>query len=168
MSGNFWTTLPVILTGITGVLGGIVGVYQAVTNIPSTHPTQTVQSTITVDAKSEQGTPYPNPENHPVKVNFKADGRWVTIPESIPGDLPKGPLSAKGAGGFSANANRRCPGFALGALIVSTDQEKCLASGEQGTFDLQSNQTAYFLMNDVIGNYGDNGGSIQVSLSLAK
>ena len=107
-----------------------------------------------------------NPENRTVKVIFKADGQWLAIPKEVPGDLPKGYITAKGAGDFSANSRRHCPGFPLGALIVSTEQQKCLASGDQGSFDLQPNQTAYFLMNDVNGKYEDNAGSIQVKLSL--
>ncbi len=182
MSSNFWTTLPGILTGIGGVLAGCFGLVKVfIPDNPSPSHTSTVaspqashssatipQPSIIVAAKSDQGTPYQNPYDHTVKVKFTAAGEWQAIPKDAPGDLPKGYITADGAGGFSANPNRRCPGFSLGALIVSTDQEKCLAADKQGTFDLQPHQTANFLMNDVTGGYGDNAGNLQVNLALTK
>jgi hypothetical protein len=164
---SFWTTLPGILTGIAAVLGSILAIIQ-VFNHP-TIPTDKESQRIEVDSTSEQGTPFKNPESKPIKVNFQADGQWSIIPTNVSeNDLPKGNISPDGAGDFSANPNKLCPGFALGALVIRGQQGKCITSGAHGTFDLRSGETVYFVANDVKNLYHDNNGSISVNLSIVK
>jgi len=72
---GFWTTIPGILTGIAGVLGGILAIIQV---LPQTSPSPKTPSgqniPIQVDAKSIKGTPFKNPENKPVRIKFEAEG----------------------------------------------------------------------------------------------
>ncbi|MEA5503532.1 hypothetical protein VB735_10500 [Halotia wernerae UHCC 0503] len=175
--GGFWTTVPGILTGIAGVLGGILAIVQVfkpqTPPSPTSGPAETTQVSssgqervIEVDARYIQGTPFKNPENKPVRIKFEAKGQWSIIPQNVSGNnLPKGLISPNGSGEFAANSNKLCPGFALGALVVRTKQGECIASGANGTFDLTSGQTVYFATNDVKSLYDDNDGSITVSLS---
>ncbi len=166
---GFWTTMPGILTGIAGVLGGILAIVQVFK--PQTPPppkTPSEQNTvIQVDAKSIQGTPFKNPEKKPVKIKFEAEGQWSVIPQNVSGNnFPKGLISANGSGDFAANSRKLCPGFALGALVVRRQQGECIASGANGNFDLTTGETVYFSTNDVKSRYEDNDGSIQVTLTV--
>jgi hypothetical protein len=166
----FWTTLPGILTGLAGVLGGILGIVQVFkpqSPLPDTQvPPPGQERVIEVDAKFIQGTAFTNSEDKPVRIKFQAEGKWSIIPTNVEGnDLPKGLISANGSGDFAANPNKLCSGFALGALVVTTKQGECIASGINGNFDLISGQTVYFSANDVKSLYGDNDGSITVHLS---
>lgn len=176
-TGSFWTTIPGILTGIAGVLAGMVAIIQVFkppTNSPipkdGTNSTTVQQSSIEVDAKSDVGTPFTNTKNKPIQIKFRTQGKWLVIPANVNDpkkDYPKGFISPNGGGNFGANPNRSCPGYALGALVVKTSKGECIASGVDGTFDLTTGQTVYFLANDVKGLYGDNDGSVKVDLSIA-
>jgi hypothetical protein len=164
---GFWTTMPGILTGIAGVLGGILAIIQVFKPTEPTHvPPPGQNRVIQVDAKSIQGTPFKNPENKPIKIKFEAEGQWSIIPQNVSGNnLPKGLISPNGSGDFAANSDKLCPGFALGALVITTQQGECIASGANGIFELTSGQTVYFSTNDVKSLYEDNDGSITVNLS---
>ncbi|MDJ0687890.1 MAG: hypothetical protein QNJ41_05235 [Xenococcaceae cyanobacterium MO_188.B32] len=71
-------------------------------------------------------------------------------------------MSADGALDFESNETRcRVP---VGALIVVGEDNRCKASGKTNSFDLAPGETVYFLMNDVDELYGDNKGSINVTL----
>ncbi|MBC6432115.1 hypothetical protein FM036_15640 [Nostoc sp. HG1] len=167
---GFWTTMPGILTGIAGVLGGILAIVQVFKPQPLQPTTQVSPSgqerIIEVDSKSIAGTAFTNLEDKPVKIKFQAEGKWSIIPTNVDGDnLPKGLISANGSGEFAANPDKLCPGFALGALVVRTKQGECITSGANSNFDLTSGQTVYFSANDVKSLYEDNDGSIKVYLS---
>ncbi|MEH2143117.1 hypothetical protein [Nostoc sp.] len=163
---GFWTTIPGILTGIAGVLGGILAIVQVFKPTEPTHvPPPGQNRVIQVDATSIQGTPFKNYENKPVRIKFEAEGQWSIIPQNVSEkNLPEGLISPNGYGNFAANPDRLCRGFALGALVIRTQQGECIASGANGIFDLTSGQTVYFSTNDVKSLYGDNDGSITVSL----
>ncbi|MCC5635679.1 hypothetical protein LC593_07400 [Nostoc sp. CHAB 5844] len=175
---NFWTTLPGILTGIAAVLGSIVTIIQVfkpAKPLASSESQQNTQTSveqirsIEVDSKSEPGTPFRNPESKPVQIKYQAQGQWSIIPTNVSGsNLPKGNISPNGAGGFAANSNKLCPGFALGALVIRTQQGECIASGANNTIDLKGGETVYFAANDVKGLYEDNDGSVSVNLSIVK
>jgi len=173
-NSNFWTTLPGILTGIAAVLGSILAIIQFFKPSKPEPPQNTQTSveqirSIEVDSKSEQGTPFRNSESKPIQIKYQAQGQWSIIPTNEPGsNLPKGNISPNGAGGFAANSNKICPGFALGALVIRTQEGVCIASGANGTFDLKSGETVYFAANDVKGLYEGNDGSVSVNLSIVK
>ncbi|HAX80787.1 MAG TPA: hypothetical protein DCY88_34355 [Cyanobacteria bacterium UBA11372] len=165
---NFWTTLPGIITA-TGTLlgsGGLVALIQIFKpQMPASNPSP--QTRIEVDAKSERGTPYTNSKDKPVQIKFHAQGKWLAIPQHISGDnLPKGYMSPDGSGDFASNPNKVCPGYPLGALVVKKSQGNCIASGTEGTINLEPGQTVYFLINDVKSLYNDNEGIIKVDLSV--
>ncbi|WP_019503920.1 hypothetical protein [Pleurocapsa sp. PCC 7319] len=170
-SSNFWITLPGILTGIAAVIAAILGTGGVVKFL---QPEETSNSksidttTITVPADSREGISYTNQKNERVIVEFKANGRWIAIPEentatNIPTSA-KGELSADGDQNFNKNPNAPCPGAALGALVI-LNKEGCLsASGKKGDFHLEQGETVRFLMNDVKTLYQDNKGSIAIEL----
>lgn len=174
---GFWTTMPGILTGIAGVLGGILAIVQVFKPQPLQPTSEAHNGTtqvspsgqervIEVDSKSIAGTAFTNPEDKPLKVKFQAEGKWSIIPTNVEGDnLPKGLISANGSGEFAANPDKLCPGFALGALVVRTKQGECITSGANSNFDLKSGETVYFSANDVKSLYEDNDGSIRVHIS---
>ncbi|BCL34823.1 hypothetical protein NSMS1_12700 [Nostoc sp. MS1] len=167
--------MPGILTGIAGVLTGILAIVQVVKPLsPSSgtsqpNPTNTVaqsNQTVTVDSTSEQGNPFKNPENKPIQVSFHAEGKWSLIPKNVTGDdLPKGYISPDGDGNFAANPKKLCPGYPLGALIVKTQQGQCIVVGANGSFELRTGEIIYFAANDVKGLYEDNDGSVNVVLN---
>ncbi|MDJ0736624.1 MAG: hypothetical protein QNJ47_21595 [Nostocaceae cyanobacterium] len=165
---NFWASLPGIITAVLGS-GGLVAlipVLQSLQSSPS--PNQKVEPPpLEVYADTTKGIPYTNKEDKYVNIQFKAEGKWLAIPENETGvpENAKGYLSPKGAPNFNSNQTPcRVP---LGALIIMGEDGKCMdAYGEQGTFELKPRETVYFLMNDVIGLYKDNEGSIKVNLSI--
>ncbi len=125
-----------------------------------------------VYADSTKGIPFKNPENTSVQVKFKADSsdKWLAIPENfsdphVP-EHAKGYLPARGDLSFKPNTTP-CP-VPMGSLIVVGKGRECKASGEEGYFELAPDETVYFLMNDVLGNYGDNKGFINVQVSVSK
>lgn len=123
-----------------------------------------------VYANSVKGISFTNGEDKYVKVRFKADptDRWIAIPEYISDpDIPehaKGYLPPRGDLEFRPGETS-CP-VPLGALIVVGGNRGCKASGEESDFQLAPEETIYFLMNDVIGLYGDNKGSVSVEVSI--
>lgn len=177
--GNFWTTLPGILTGIGGVIGGLAALVTAFESYSKSSPTTTTNPSntptasskteeLTVPADSTKGVEFPNKEGKYVKVNFTTSGTWLAIPKNISDpripDSAKGFLSAKGATDFRSNDQMPCPRFPMGALVVTGNG--CKASGDVGSFDLKPGETVYFKMNDTY--YPDNDGSIQVHLSISE
>ncbi len=174
-SSNFWTTLPGILTGIAAVITAVAGSAGLISafnsNKPPTSPVPSISKTIDVYADSIKGTEYTNKEDKYLQIRFKADGKWLAIPEdnsnpNIP-DNAKGYISAKGDPNFQSN-DTPCSRFPLGALIVKRQDGKCLASGEEDSFDLAPKETVYFLMNDVPSLYKDNKGSLKVNVSISQ
>ncbi|MCG6135175.1 MAG: hypothetical protein MET45_10990 [Nostoc sp. LLA-1] len=173
--GNFWTTLPGILTGIAAVITAIAGTSELikVLNQPKPGNSATAQE-VTVHAESMKGEFFRNKDDKYVQVSFKANpsDKWLAIPEHIQDEearIPesaKGYISAKGDPNFESNSTPcRAP---LGALIIMGEDGKCIAYGEEGSFELEPRKTVFFLMNDVPGLYQDNKGSIKVSLSISK
>ncbi|MBW4563431.1 MAG: hypothetical protein KME32_20250 [Mojavia pulchra JT2-VF2] len=177
-SNNFWTTFPGILTGLAAVItavAGSAGLINAVkpTN-PATNPTVETVKTKVLDvyADSMQGTEFTNKQDKSLQIKFKADGKWQAIPEGYTGagipEHAKGYISAKGDPDFLSNTTQ-CSRFPLGALVVKSDGSKCIAYGEEGSFELGPKETVYFLMNDVPNRqlYDDNKGSLKVNLSIS-
>jgi hypothetical protein len=158
------TTIPVGI-GLL-VLLVIVGIY-LVTQQLSVHQGPVPPETLKVRARDDVGTPLKNTTNRLETVAFNAEGTWTAIPSdntdtSIPRTV-KGNISPAGDPNFNANKTPcRAP---LGALIVRND-DKCIAYGKQGSFNLEPGETVHFLMNDVNGMYHDNQGSIDVHLSI--
>jgi hypothetical protein len=175
--GSFWTTAPGILTGVAGVLAGILGIikvfYPDGTTPPNATPSpasnQAAVASFVVNAKDEQGfSYYSNRENEPIKIRYKAKKNdvWVVVPNNYQGNnLPKGDISLDGARNFAANNSYLpCPGSPIGALVVIKKNSQCVASGAEGTFSLDPSETASFLINDVRSRYNDNDGSATVQL----
>jgi hypothetical protein len=149
-------------------------------NTSTTSPSSSsVTKTLEVNADSYKGTPYRNTSNTPINVEFKVEPNdtWLAIPEDEPDiDIPefaKGYLSADGALNFESNKTP-CRQVPLGALIVVRENEECAAYGKEGSFELEIQETVYFLMNDVFyldeyneyfSLYGDNKGSIKINVS---
>jgi hypothetical protein len=167
-AGGFWTTLPGLLTGIAGLLGGIVAVVQVVK--ASYLPSPTLLAQFAVEAKSPAGTPFFNEGNKALNLRYEAKkSSWVVIPEGNKNEnLPKaikGDIALAGLGNFAANNDSmKCSGLPLGALIVVSEKEGCLVSGAEDQFTLLSGDTVRFLMNDVEGLYQDNVGSASINL----
>ncbi len=163
---NFWSSLPGIIGALLGS-GGLVALIQVFGF--SKPGTTTLPEPLEVYADSTKGTKYTNKEGKSVTINFSAKGKWLAIPENVSNvsDDAKGYLSPKGVPNFKPSET---PCTApLGALIVRGKDDTCIAAyGDQGNFDLEPQETVYFLMNDVIGLYEDNRGSIKVSLSISK
>ena len=165
---GFWTTLPGILTGIAGLLGGIVAIMQVVKASPAPGPASLTH--LEVEAKSPDGTLYSNKGNKALNLRYKATkSYWVAIPKNHQDDnLPeeiKGDISLDGISNFVANnGGMKCPGFPLGALIIFSEKHGCLTSGAESQFQLLSGDTVHFLMNDVRGLYKDNEGRAEVDL----
>lgn len=176
--GNFWASLPGILTALLGS-GGLIASIQIFQNpsqsSPPPSPGTSSHSIKTehfeVYADSIKGYKYTNNKNEHVQIEFNAQGQWLAIPENLNNsrilDNTKGYLSPKGAPNFESNRKTLCRA-PVGALIILGEDKECKAYGEKGTFDLKPQETVYFLMNDVIGLYEDNKGSIKVNLSVAK
>ena len=79
--GNFWTTLPGILTGIGGVIGALAALVTAFQSFSKPSPTTTTNPSntptasskteeLTVPADSTEGVEFLNKEGKYVKVNF--------------------------------------------------------------------------------------------------
>ncbi|OUL31164.1 hypothetical protein BV378_02390 [Nostoc sp. RF31YmG] len=175
--GGFWTTVPGILTGIAGVLGGVLAIIKVFhpdgTGSPnptaSAAPNQNAIASFVVNAKDKQGLNYySNQENEPIKIRYKAKKNdfWVVVPNNYPGNnLPKGDISLDGDRNFPANNSYMpCPGVPIGALVVVKKNGQCVASGAEGTFSLDPSEKASFLVNDVKTKYNDNDGSATVQL----
>ena len=122
-----------------------------------------------VYADSTEGTAFKNPENKSIQVRFEVDpqDKWLAIPENVDKapDSAKGLISPKGAPNFLSNDDVPCPRYPLGALVVKSEKGECLAYGEQDSFELAPEETAYFLMNDVYELYEDNEGYLNVKVS---
>lgn len=152
--------LKYLLTGGVLILTVLTGSYFYKPSSP-----QTLQ----VHADNVQGTPWTNKENTPVKVYFKAEGTWLAIPNNVTGvsDSVKGYISPSGDINFRPNETM-CTA-PVGALIIKGGDGKCKgAYGQEGTFEVESQETVHFLMNDVKSLYNDNKGSINVKLSTSK
>lgn len=184
--GNFWTTLPGILTGFAAIITAVVGASSAglIPGInqkppspfnsptpsdtkPQPNPTNSSTKTeeLIVNAKSRDGSKFTNEENRTVKVNFKAKGQWLAIPETE-NFAAKGYISANGFPNFRSNENVPCARFPLAALVVKRENNECIAYGEEASFKLKPNETVYFVMNDVFSLYQDNDGLLTVNLSI--
>jgi hypothetical protein len=171
---NFRTTVPGILTGIGGIIGSLAALITAYQTLrdPNTTGSNTKNTSqeLTVPADSARGVLYNNPDSKSQEINYVATGKWVAIPENIPGNIPnsaKGLLSANGAPDFRVNDNMPCPRFPMGALVV-VQGDSCIASGPKGTVHVDPGENIYFKMNDVDGLYGDNSGNIRVELSISR
>lgn len=122
-----------------------------------------------VFAKDDVGTVFQNTTSRLETVAFNAKGTWVAIPSDNPDPTisrtVKGYISPAGDPNFPSDKTP-CIRAPLGALIVMGNHDKCVAYGEQGSFDLEPREIVRFLMNDVEGMYNDNQGSIDVHLSI--
>jgi hypothetical protein len=165
---NRWVRFSATIFGLVLLIAAVT------TSIPSNPPvTKSSSESIIVYADSTKGTPWTNKENGYVKVSYEAvaTDKWLAIPEDnsdvgVPGHA-KGYLSPNGDPNFNSNTTV-CTKAPLAALVVIGKDKQCKAYGAQNYFELKPGETAYFMMNDVPGKYGDNKGQIHVQLSISK
>ncbi|WP_193197692.1 hypothetical protein [Nostoc sp. MG11] len=185
--GNFWTTLPGIITALTGIItatGGLIASLHATgifssqnTQSSSANPPQIQTNTNTclqqannatfeVKAYNQNGCKFKilNNKNN-VKAHFHASGEWAV---------------GKAADGFeyvtvegytreideSTKKLFKCPDQKLGALIYIR-KGKCYHAGEDTVLPLEAEEEINFYINDHAEGYNDNRGIVKVTWDIA-
>ncbi|ALF52288.1 hypothetical protein ACX27_04550 [Nostoc piscinale CENA21] len=183
-AGNFWTTVPGILTAIAGLVTAVAGLFASYNTILETTnknpaPTPSMTSgaaiatgvginsqqsgTLNISAKNKEGVKFTNPTGKVVNVYFRPNGESLW---SVGRDW--GSVSSRGYETPQVPINQdrlRCPNHNIGALVVEQNGQ-CESVGQGITLKLVANEEVSFFMNELPNFYDDNQGFVPVSWSI--
>ncbi|MBW4616835.1 MAG: hypothetical protein KME21_27045 [Desmonostoc vinosum HA7617-LM4] len=184
--GNFWSTLPGIITAATGIITAIGGLIASLhtaglfssqnTQASSANPPQAQTNTSSctqqtssgnfeVKAYNQNGCKFKVLNNkNKIKVHFHANGQWAV------GKANNGYEDVTAEGytreiDESTKKQLKCPDQILGALIYIR-KGKCYHAGENMVLPLEADEEIDFYINDHAEGYDDNRGILKVNWDI--
>ncbi|OCQ89631.1 hypothetical protein BCD64_16835 [Nostoc sp. MBR 210] len=182
-TGNFWTTVPGILTAIAGLVTAVAGLFASYNTILETtnknpSPTPSITSgaaiatgggvnsqqsgTLNISAKNKEGIKFTNPTGKVVEIYFRPNGESLW---SVGSDW--GSVSSRGyeTQQYQYQNRLRCPKHNIGALVVEHNGQ-CESVGSGITLKLLANDEISFFINELPDYYEDNQGFVPVTWNI--